>query len=89
MIQVCGDSLDSRTGITSMGACAGGTQQEEIEDITGAVLRALETCKTNHQFIASQAEHLQRLRSQCATSALITRQEIRALEVWILYFVIL
>uniref|UniRef100_A0A6A7FVD0 Kinase suppressor of Ras 2-like isoform X1 n=1 Tax=Hirondellea gigas TaxID=1518452 RepID=A0A6A7FVD0_9CRUS len=60
---------------------AGGSNSNEMEDVTGAVQIALDTCRTNHQFIASQAEHLQRLRSQCATSAPITRQEIRALEV--------
>lgn len=43
--------------------------------------RALETCQTLHQFIASQAEHLERLRSQCSTSAQLTQQEIRTLEV--------
>lgn len=45
------------------------------------IARALETCETHHQFIASQAEHLERLRSQCATSAQLTQQEIRTLEV--------
>ncbi|XP_045582757.1 kinase suppressor of Ras 2 isoform X4 [Procambarus clarkii] len=44
------------------------------------IQRALETCETHHQFIASQAEHLERLRSQCATSAQLTQQEIRTLE---------
>ncbi|XP_064092087.1 kinase suppressor of Ras 2-like isoform X3 [Macrobrachium nipponense] len=44
------------------------------------VAKALETCATHHQFIASQAEHLERLRSQCATSAQLTQQEIRTLE---------
>nr|XP_027236009.1 LOW QUALITY PROTEIN: kinase suppressor of Ras 2-like [Penaeus vannamei] len=44
------------------------------------IARALETCETHHQFIASQAEHLERLRSQCATSAQLTQQEIRTLE---------
>ncbi|KAA0192260.1 hypothetical protein HAZT_HAZT008940, partial [Hyalella azteca] len=62
-------------GSTEAGNGAYGSESED------PIVRALETCRTNHQFIASQAEHLQRLRSQCATSAPITRQEIRALEV--------
>lgn len=45
------------------------------------VLQAIETCNTNCQLIASQAEHLQRMRSRCATSAHLTQQEIRNVEV--------
>ncbi|XP_068211668.1 kinase suppressor of Ras 1-like isoform X3 [Palaemon carinicauda] len=54
------------------GAGGGGTSE--------VVAKALDTCATHHQFIASQAEHLERLRSQCATSAQLTQQEIRTLE---------
>ena len=51
------------------------------EDESSIVARALETCATHHRFIESQSEYLERLRSQCATSAQLTQQEIRSLEV--------
>ncbi|XP_042208494.1 kinase suppressor of Ras 2-like isoform X3 [Homarus americanus] len=60
-----------------------GHQQQQVGgggDVDEVIQRALETCETHHQFIASQAEHLERLRSQCATSAQLTQQEIRTLE---------
>ena len=66
-----------------MWTCGGGGQEVGVGGEVGVqdlVLRALETCQTHHQFIASQAEHLERLRSQCATSAQLTQQEIRTLE---------
>lgn len=69
-----------------MSTCGGGGGQEvgvgggEVGVQEELVSRALETCQTHHQFIASQAEHLERLRSQCATSAQLTQQEIRTLE---------
>ncbi|RXG61974.1 Kinase suppressor of Ras 1 [Armadillidium vulgare] len=44
------------------------------------VIQAIETCNTNCQLISSQAEHLQRMRSRCATSAQLTQQEIRNVE---------
>ncbi|XP_045112636.1 kinase suppressor of Ras 2-like isoform X2 [Portunus trituberculatus] len=66
-----------------MWTCGGGGQEVGVGGEVGvqdSVSRALETCQTHHQFIASQAEHLERLRSQCATSAQLTQQEIRTLE---------
>lgn len=59
---------------------AGDSGEPDQEGIEERVLRASETCATHHQFIASQAEYLDRLRSQCATSAQLTQQEIRRLE---------
>ncbi|XP_050722280.1 kinase suppressor of Ras 2-like isoform X2 [Eriocheir sinensis] len=65
-----------------MWACGGGLEvgvgvEVGVQD---SISRALETCQNLNQFIASQAEHLERLRSQCATSAQLTQQEIRTLE---------
>ncbi|XP_071515006.1 kinase suppressor of Ras 2-like isoform X2 [Panulirus ornatus] len=72
---VVGDLQGERDGQDQQQVGVGGDVgvQEMIQ-------RALETCETHHQFIASQAEHLERLRSQCATSAQLTQQEIRTLE---------
>ncbi|KAK7080468.1 3-dehydrosphinganine reductase, partial [Halocaridina rubra] len=58
----------------------GGMQHQLQQQHQDLVARALETCATHHQFIASQGEHLERLRSQCSTSAQLTQQEIRTLE---------
>lgn len=59
---------------------AGVSGEMDQAGIEERVSLALETCATEHQFIASQAEYLERLRSQCATSAQLTQQEIRTLE---------
>ncbi|KAK8743924.1 hypothetical protein OTU49_000917 [Cherax quadricarinatus] len=68
-----------------VGALQGEGPQQQVGGggdvgVQEVIQRALETCETHHQFIASQAEHLERLRSQCATSAQLTQQEIRTLE---------
>ncbi|XP_076062755.1 kinase suppressor of ras isoform X2 [Oratosquilla oratoria] len=54
---------------------------EEGQSPEEVVRRAVETCSTLHQFIVSHAEHLEGLRTHCATTAQLTQQEIRTLEV--------
>ena len=64
---------------------SGGPLQQQVQEEPDAnyILQAIET---NCQLIASQAEHLQRMRSRCATSAQLTQQEIRNVEVGYLSF---
>lgn len=50
----------------------------EIED---NIHKAIEACNTAQAMIDINAEHLDGLRTQCATSAELTQHEIRTLEV--------
>ena len=50
----------------------------EVED---SVTKAIEACNTAQAMIDINAEHLDGLRTQCATSAELTQHEIRTLEV--------
>ncbi|GFY68068.1 hypothetical protein TNIN_25632 [Trichonephila inaurata madagascariensis] len=44
------------------------------------ILKAIEACNTAQAMIDINAEHLDGLRTQCATSAELTQHEIRTLE---------
>jgi hypothetical protein len=69
-------------------ACTGVEMKPAMDSVatTGSVLspeeaKALETLRILHPIISLSAERLDGLRTQCATNAEITHQEIRTLEV--------
>lgn len=50
-------------------------------DLHYSISKAIEACNTAQAMIDINAEHLDGLRTQCATSAELTQHEIRTLEV--------
>lgn len=56
---------------------------EELE-----IKKAIESCMTAQTMIDINTEHLEGLRTECTTSATLTQQEIRTLEVLIKFSIL-